>query len=125
MIASSNQVWADVIEGTEGPDVLVGTPDDQIDSKGGDDINIGDTVFGDGSGDDIIASGEGHDQNFGDTFSGDGSGDDIIASGEGIDENSGNGGADIFSCGDGEDTVTDFNEAEGDIAAPDCENINP
>jgi Ca2+-binding RTX toxin-like protein len=149
MIASSNQVWADVIEGTEGPDVLVGTPDDQIDSKGGDDINIGDTVFGDGSGNDVINSGEGIDENFGDTFSGDGSGDDIIASGEGIDENSGdtsdgtgsgddiiasgeeddvntgNGGADIFSCGDGEDTVTDFNEAEGDIAAPDCENINP
>ena len=27
------------------------------------------------------------------------------------------------SCGDGEDTVTDYNEAEGDIATPDCENI--
>jgi hypothetical protein len=31
-------------------------------------------------------------------------------------------GADVFSCGDGEDTVTDYNEAEGDIATPDCEN---
>jgi hypothetical protein len=31
----------------------------------------------------------------------------------------------IFVCGSGEDTVTDFNEAEGDIATPDCENINP
>jgi hypothetical protein len=32
----------------------------------------------------------------------------------------------LFVCGDGEeDTVTDYNEAEGDIAAPDCENINP
>jgi hypothetical protein len=30
-----------------------------------------------------------------------------------------------FVCGDGEgeDTVTDFNEAEGDIATPDCENV--
>jgi hypothetical protein len=35
-------------------------------------------------------------------------------------------GADTFVCGDGEgDTVTDYNEAEGDIATPDCENINP
>jgi hypothetical protein len=31
-----NQAWADVIEGTEGPDEIVGTPeDDIIDSKGG------------------------------------------------------------------------------------------
>jgi hypothetical protein len=28
----------------------------------------------------------------------------------------------IFVCGRGQDTVTDFNEAEGDIATPDCEN---
>jgi hypothetical protein len=38
--SSNNQVWADVIEGTEGPDEIVGTPgDDIIDSKGGDDLN--------------------------------------------------------------------------------------
>jgi hypothetical protein len=36
----------------------------------------------------------------------------------------GNGGRDIFVCGEGdEDTVTDFNEEEGDIATPDCENV--
>jgi hypothetical protein len=35
----------------------------------------------------------------------------------------GNGGRDIFVCGDGEDTVTDYNEAEGDIATPNCENV--
>jgi hypothetical protein len=29
----------------------------------------------------------------------------------------------ITACGEGEDTVTDYNEAEGDIATPDCENI--
>jgi len=29
-----------------------------------------------------------------------------------------------FLCGEGEDdTVTDYNEAEGDIATPDCENV--
>jgi hypothetical protein len=39
--------------------------------------------------------------------------------------NTGNGGRDIFVCGDGEDddTVTDYNEEEGDIATPDCENV--
>jgi len=89
-----------VFEGTEGPDEIVGTPgDDLIDSKGGNDVNFGDIIEGDGSGDDVIVSGE----------------DD--------DTNTGNGGRDIFVCGGGEDdTVTDYNEAEGDIATPDCEN---
>jgi Ca2+-binding RTX toxin-like protein len=51
-------------------------------------------------------------------------GDDVIDSGEQDDTNSGHGGRDIFVCGGGEDdTVTDYNEAEGDIAAPDCENF--
>jgi Ca2+-binding RTX toxin-like protein len=124
---TSIQAWADVIEGTEGPDELVGTPeDDIIDSKGGRDENHGDTFIGDGSGDDIIVSGEGSDFNSGDTFEGQGSGDDIIVSGEEDDTNTGNGRRDIFTCGGGEDdTVTDFNEEEGDIATPDCENINP
>ena len=90
-----------MFEGTEGPDEIVGTPgDDLIDSKGGNDVNFGDIIEGDGSGDDVIVSGE----------------DD--------DTNTGNGGRDIFVCGGGEDdTVTDYNEAEGDIAAADCENI--
>src|SRR5918998_1408745 len=119
----TNQVWADVIEGTEGPDEIVGTPeDDIIDSKGGRDENHGDTTIGDGSGNDVINSGEGSDFNSGDSFKGDGSGDDIIVSGEGSDSNfgdtfegqgsgddiivsggeddtnTGNGGRDIFSC---------------------------
>jgi Ca2+-binding RTX toxin-like protein len=41
-----------------------------------------------------------------------GSGDDVIVSGEEDDTNIGNGGRDIFVCGGGEDTVTDYNEAE-------------
>jgi Ca2+-binding RTX toxin-like protein len=98
--SNSSPVWADVIEGTEGPDDIVGTPvDDLIDSKGGDDINEGDTELGDGSGHDVILSGDGDDQS------------------------TGNGGGDIFACGEGEDTVTDYNQAEGDIATPDCENF--
>jgi Ca2+-binding RTX toxin-like protein len=125
MVASSSQVWADVIEGTEGPDSIVGTPEaDRIDSKGGDDNNFGDTVFGDGSGDDKINSGSGDDRNFGDTvFEGQGSGDDKINAGQGDDQLTGNGGADKFQCGKGEDTVTDFNEEEGDKATGNCENI--
>jgi Ca2+-binding RTX toxin-like protein len=69
-------------------------------------LNHGDTQFGTGSGNDVIISGEGDDENNGDSLEGEGSG-----------------GADIFVCGGGEDTVTDYNEAEGDIATPDCENI--
>jgi hypothetical protein len=42
--STSSQAWADVIEGTEGPDEIVGTPeDDQIDSKGGRDLNTEET----------------------------------------------------------------------------------
>jgi Ca2+-binding RTX toxin-like protein len=171
--SSTNQAWADVFEGTEGPDEIIGTPlDDLIDSKGGNDFNFGDALEGDGFGDDVIVSGEESDLNNGDTNDGDGFGDDVIVSGDeddnnkgdtnrgdgfvddviisgdggdgnsgdttigtgfeddvivsgdGDDQSTGNGGADIFVCGDGEDdTVTDFNEAEGDIATPDCENI--
>ena len=146
--SNSSPVWADVIEGTEGPEAIVGTPvDDLIDSKGGDDINEGDTELGDGSGNDVILSGEGDDINDGDTFIGngfgndvilsgegndfnsgdtelgDGSGHDVILSGDGDDQSTGNGGRDIFVCGEGEDTITDYNAAEGDIATPDCENI--
>ena len=92
---------AEVVGSTgSGDDVLFGTPaDDVIDSKAGNDINLGGT------------------------FGGDGSGDDIIVSGGGDDTNTGNEGHDIFVCGEGEeDTVIDFNEEEGDIAKPDCEN---
>jgi hypothetical protein len=100
LCSNRSPVWADVIEGTEGPDAIIGTPvDDLIDSKGGDDINEGDTELGDGFGHDVILSGDGDDQS------------------------TGNGGRDIFVCGDGEDTITDYNAAEGDIATPDCENI--
>ena len=56
-------------------------------------------------------------------FGATGSGNDIIVSGGENDTNTGNGGWDIFVCGGGEDTVTDYNEAEGDIATPDCESI--
>jgi Ca2+-binding RTX toxin-like protein len=66
MIAGSSitQAWADVIEGTEGDDVLVGTPGaDLIDIKGSGDVNYGDTVLGNSSGNDNIISGDGNDGN--------------------------------------------------------------
>jgi Ca2+-binding RTX toxin-like protein len=111
------QAWADKIEGTEGPDFIVGTPrNDNIDSKGGNDENFGDTFVGDGSGDDKINSGKGGDNNFGDTAFGTGTGDDKINAGQGDDQLTGGGGADKFQCGNGEDTITDFNAAEGDKA---------
>ncbi len=108
-----------MIEGSEGDDFIVGTPeDDQIDSKGGRDRNAGDTFEGDGSGDDNIISGEGNDNTAGN------GGDNNIVGGDGDDQLSGGVGRDTFVCGDGvDDTVTDYNEAEGDIATPDCENF--
>ena len=42
-----------------------------------------------------------------------GGGDDTLTGGPGADE---------FDCGDGTDTVTDFNEEEGDTAEDNCEN---
>jgi hypothetical protein len=36
IVGTTSQAWADVIESTEGPDEIVGTPEaDLIDSKGG------------------------------------------------------------------------------------------
>jgi hypothetical protein len=32
-------------------------------------------------------------------------------------------GADTFVCGEGVDTVTDYNETEGDTKTQDCENF--
>ena len=85
--------------------------------KQANDTNYGDTKEVNGSGDDVIISSNGNDTNYGDTQTGqESSGDDNLT---------GNGGRDIFICGKGEDTVTDYNAAEGDIATPDCENINP
>ena len=82
--SSNSQAWADLIEGTDLNDSLVGTPgDDLINSKGGEDENIGDSENDDGFGNDIIFSGEGDDLNYGDSQEGEGFGNDIIVSGEG------------------------------------------
>jgi len=63
-----------------------------------------------GSGDDELIGGfdDGNDKIFGDR------GDDMLTGREG---------ADSFDCGPGRDTITDFNEAEGDTRTADCENL--
>jgi hypothetical protein len=33
-------------------------------------------------------------------------------------------GADYFDCGDGVDTVIDYNPSQGDILSTNCENVN-
>jgi Ca2+-binding RTX toxin-like protein len=63
-----------------------------------------------------------NDQNFGVNVEGTGDGgDDKINGGQGDDTFTGGTGADKFKCGSGDDTVTDFNEAEGDKKTGNCE----
>jgi Ca2+-binding RTX toxin-like protein len=45
-----------------------------------------------------------------------------VIGGEGDDILIGGGGANRFICGGGEDTITDYNETEGDTKTADCEN---
>jgi Ca2+-binding RTX toxin-like protein len=67
----------------------------------------------------------GNDVNCGDTFVGSGAGgNDKINGGQGDVKLTGCRGADTFNCGNGSDTITDFNEAEGDKANRDCENVS-
>jgi Ca2+-binding RTX toxin-like protein len=46
-----------------------------------------------------------------------------VIGGEGDDILIGGGGANRFICGGGEDTITDYNETEGDTKTADCENF--
>ena len=70
-----------------------------------------------------MLTGQGDDISYGDTQSG-GSGNDKILTGQGDDQLTGGGGADTMICGPVEDTVTDYNPDEGDIVAPDRENLS-
>ena len=56
-----------------------------------------------------LVGGDGENDLFGDK------GDDTLTGREGE--------ADSFDCGPGTDTITDFNEAEGDTKTADCENL--
>lgn len=113
MVASTSAtsvLFAEVIEGTDGHDILVGTSDDdKIDSGDG-----GDEAYGN-AGDDKIKTGDEGDNNFG------GSGDDKLSGGKGNDYLEGESGADHYKCGSGYDTVYNFDETEGDKATGNCE----
>ena len=117
---------ADTITGNVGNDILSGFgQSDTIDGGSGDDTikggdetaltGVGDSLTG-GSGADIIDGGAGAD-----TISG-GDGADVITGGTGADSMTGGSGADTFiyavagnSGGSNIDTITDFNEALGDV----------
>jgi hypothetical protein len=126
-----------LIVGTDHSDFIIGsTVNDIIFAKGGHDVvfaDLGvDTVYG-ASGDDTIEGGPGNDQLFGqdgnDNLFG-GFDDDLLVGGPGNDHLFGDigndvliggPGADYFDCGDGIDTVLDFNPAQGDVMAGNCE----
>lgn len=89
--------------GTEGDDILIGTPQhDVLDAGGGDDIVYGregdDIIYG-GAGNDHLIGGDGDDVIFG------GSGNDVIIGGAGNDTLFGEDGDDILFGDDGEDLL--------------------
>ena len=135
-----NTVWANEINGTENADSITGTinqdtikglqGNDTIGGReAGDDISGGDgddAIYGNegrdwlrgGSGNDHIEGGDGNDMLFGDR------GNDTLNGGPGNDTLTGEPGKNIFICGTGADTVTDFNVTQKDLAPEnDCENI--
>jgi Ca2+-binding RTX toxin-like protein len=132
--------FADVCQGTDHSETILGLQDNDILSgNGGDDIvegNEGDDKIMGNAGDDVLQGNEGDDKIDGggrnDVLIG-GDGDDIL-SGEdgndilygviGNDIMRGGPGANEFVCGDGVDTILDYNPAQGDIISNDCEIIN-
>jgi hypothetical protein len=115
-------------------DEIFGTPtDDTISGGVGDDTIFGcdggDTLNGD-QGTDYLDGGNGNDFLFGgqggqaDTLIG-GPGDDFLSGGNGNDDLTGGPGADIFDCGNGPDTVHDFNSDEGDLFFVEDDPDNP
>ncbi len=94
---------ADQLYGGNGQDVLQGgTGSDQLYGGEGNDVITG------GMDDDYLIGEQGNDKLYGST------GDDILLGGQG---------ADYFDCGEGVDVVIDFNLAEGDDTAGNCEEV--
>ena len=121
---------ADSIFGTDGSDNISGLGGaDAIFARGGADTVTGgpgsDGILG-GSGGDTLNGGDDSDSLVGesgnDKLNG-GSGNDKLNGGDGDDTLTGGAGADQFDCGAGTDTVTDFNEDEGDTVQDNCENV--
>jgi Ca2+-binding RTX toxin-like protein len=112
----------DTAYGNGGDDIIMGNlDDDKIFGNGGEDLLQGD--FGDdtihggglndvligGEGDDILSGQDGNDKLYGDL------GNDILKGGSGAND---------FICGDGVDTVLDYDPAKGDTISNDCEIVN-
>ncbi len=131
----------DVINGTNGNDVIVGMGgNDTINGVNGDDVICGDAgndTLNGSNGNDTLLGGSGNDTldgaNGNDTLTGGagndsltgGNGDDVLDGGDnddtlvgnnGNDTLTGGSGADSFSGGNGADTNTDFNAGEGDTS---------
>ena len=130
-------ILADICQGTEHSETILGLQDNDILSgSGGDDIvkgndgddkilgHAGDDVLQGDSGDDKIDGGGRNDVLIGgdgdDILSGE-DGDDILYGVTGNDIMRGGPGANEFICGDGIDTILDYNPAQGDIISNDCE----
>lgn len=91
----------DTIYGSNGDDTIQAGPgNDQLMGQDGND-----NLFG-GFDDDLLVGGPGNDHLFGDV------GNDVLVGGSG---------ANYFDCGDGIDTVLDFNPSQGDVMAGNCE----
>jgi predicted extracellular nuclease len=111
----------DILNGGNGDDVICGgSGNDTIDGSNNNDIllgGLGDDIISGANGDDTMSGGGGNDSltgaNGNDTLDG-GAGDDSLVGGLGDDTLTGGTGADSFSGGTGTDTNTDFKPEEGD-----------
>lgn len=105
----------DTVSGGDGDDWVVGGKDnDHLKGEWGDDIaygNLGNDTCEGGGGNDLVRGGQGNDMLFG------GDGNDWISGDRGDDTMSGGTGADTFNtfAEAGNDQVTDFSRAEGDV----------
>ena len=140
IIGSTSAESGPIIEGTNDADTILGTLiEDNINAKGGDDVVMGndgnDRIFG-SAGDDLLQGNFGGDKIDGegrnDVIIG-GDADDILSGDDGNDKlfgvfgndiMKGGSGADDFICGEGIDTVLDYNPGQGDTLSNDCEVVH-
>ena len=100
----------DILSGRGGDDIVKANDgDDKILGYAGDDVlqgDSGDDKIDGGGRNDVLKGEDGDDILYGVT------GNDIMRRGHGANE---------FICGDGIDTILDYNPAQGDIISNDCE----
>jgi Ca2+-binding RTX toxin-like protein len=112
----------DILSGHGGDDIVEGNEgDDKVLGNAGDDVlqgNVGDDKIDGGGRNDVLIGGEGDD-----ILSGE-DGDDTLYGVIGNDVMRGGPGANEFICGDGVDTVLDYKPSQGDVISNDCEIVN-